>query len=87
MKFNIIYISTKVFEILRETCKSCFNWLWVCVVVYKHVTIHPVPLPLKLVHNTTIHPVLPSDGVSILTNFDGHIYHGYPVICRSISPL
>ena len=26
-------------------------------------------------------------GVSTLTKFDGHIYHGYPVICKSISSL
>ena len=28
-----------------------------------------------------------SEGVSTLTKFDSHIYHGYPVICKSISPL
>ena len=28
-----------------------------------------------------------SDGVSTWAKFDGHIYHGYPVICEGISPL
>ena len=28
-----------------------------------------------------------SDGVSTWTKFDGHIYYGYPVICKSIAPL
>ena len=37
VKFHI-YISTRVLEILRETWKGHFNWLWVSVVVYKDVT-------------------------------------------------
>ena len=28
-----------------------------------------------------------SDGVSTWAKIDGHIYHGYPVICKSISAL
>ena len=42
---------------------------------------------LLLFTNMYLSCVHVSDGVSTWTKSDGHIYHGHPVICKSISPL
>ena len=42
---------------------------------------------MLLFTNMSLSSECANDVVSTWAKFDGHIYHGYPVICKSISSL
>ena len=91
----IVYTKSTLFtNIWTHECTFGYQSVGVCEVSYTYLLgclryreKHVKDVCCCLQTCNSVVYVVYSDGVSTWAKFDGHIYHEYPVICKSISPL